>query len=300
MLDNRRILLTTQAEPATVGPAGAARSLGWRRSDGKVSNGGAQVMRRSAMGAMVTAGVLSIAAPAMATSGNGGDARPSDGQHEGTTGSYGAQQGHPGSVSHSKVHVGETVDMHGGGFRPGERVIVHDNDRPVGTVPADEQGDFVSTVTVDACGTNSLTGMGSGPNGQIEVTSTVIGTCAAGTAADAGTTTGAGVADTGTTVSGATSAGTTSAGAVTPAGVGTTVAGASTTSGTTATGATGASTATVPGGTTVASGTTAASGALPRTGTDVALPGLVVGFGLVVAGAGAVAVTRRRRSGGAA
>ena len=253
------------------------------------------------MGAMVTAGVLSIAAPAMATSGNGGDARPSDGQHEGTTGSYGAQQGHPGSVSHSKVHVGETVDMHGGGFRPGERVIVHDNDRPVGTVPADEQGDFVSSVTVDACGTNSLTGMGSGPNGQIEVTSTVIGTCAAGTAADAGTTTGAGVADTGTTVSGATSsAGTTSAGALTPGGVGTTVAGASTTSGTTATGATGASTATVPGGTTVASGTTAASGALPRTGTDVALPGLVVGFGLVVAGAGAVAVTRRRRSGGAA
>src|SRR5664280_2807315 len=40
MLDNRRILLTTQAEPATVGPAGAARSLGWRRSYGEVSNGG--------------------------------------------------------------------------------------------------------------------------------------------------------------------------------------------------------------------------------------------------------------------
>src|SRR5664280_619117 len=56
MLDNRRILLTTQAEPATVGPAGAARSLGWRRSYGKVSNGG----RKSCVGLLWTRGALLV------------------------------------------------------------------------------------------------------------------------------------------------------------------------------------------------------------------------------------------------
>ena len=234
-------------------------------------------MRKFSLGVMVITGVLSVAAPAMAAP---------------AAVSYPAPTVEFGSVSSSIVIIGGTVNIYGGGFLPGATVVINNNSAPVGTAPANDQGKFVSSVTVNACGTNTLTGTGTGANGQVTVSSTVIGSCPPGTSASAGTPTGAG-----TTSAGTTTAGTASAGSAAIPAVATTVAGASTTGGTTA------SAGTPPAGsdTTVAGSTavTPVSGGLPRTGSDVVVSGLVVGFALVTVGAGVTVATRRRRTGSA-
>jgi len=248
-------------------------------------------MRKVTVGTIVMAGALSLAAPAWAAT--------DDGRYAGAITTTG-------SVSASVVIIGQTVNVYGGGFLPGATVVINNNDRPVGTVPANTHGDFAFTVTVDACGTNTLTGMGTGPNGSVSVSSTVLGSCPAG--ATAGTTTGTSAADTGPSVLGTAITGTTpAAGTVTSAGTPTSVLGATT--GTTAAGGTASTSGTTSAsGTSTGTGTTASAATttkpststLARTGSDVALLGLVVGLGLVVAGAGAVVVTRRRRTSGAA
>jgi hypothetical protein len=254
-------------------------------------------MRKFSLGAMVITGVLSVAAPAMAAP---------------AAVSYPAPTVEFGSVSSSIVIIGGTVNIYGGGFLPGATVVINNNSAPVGTAPANDQGKFVSAVTVNACGTNTLTGTGTGANGQVTVSSTVIGSCPPGTSSSAGTTTGAGTTSAGTTSAGTTVAGTTVAGktvagtttagtastgsAAIPA-VATTVAGTSTTGGTSAS----AGTPAAGSGTTVAGSTavTPVSGGLPRTGSDVVVPGLAVGFALVTVGAGVTVATRRRRTGSA-
>jgi len=244
-------------------------------------------MRKFSLGAMVITGVLSVAAPAMAAP---------------AAVSYPAPTVDFGSVSSSIVIIGGTVNIYGGGFLPGATVVINNNSAPVGTAPANDQGKFVSSVTVNACGTNTLTGTGTGPSGQVTVSSTVIGSCPPGKSASAGTTTGAGTTSAGTTGAGTTVAGTTTAGtastgsAAIPA-VATTVAGASTTGGTSAS----AGTPAAGSGTTVAGSTavTPVSGGLPRTGSDVVVSGLAVGFVLVTVGAGVTVATRRRRTGSA-
>ena len=249
-------------------------------------------MRKFSLGAMVITGVLSVAAPAMAAP---------------AAVSYPAPTVDFGSVSSSIVIIGGTVNIYGGGFLPGATVVINNNSAPVGTAPANDQGKFVSSVTVNACGTNTLTGTGTGANGQVTVSSTVIGSCPPGKSASAGTTTGAGTTSASTTVAGTTVAGTTVAGTTTagtastgsaaiPA-VATTVAGASTTGGTSAS----AGTPAAGSGTTVAgsAAVTPVSGGLPRTGSDVAVSGLAVGFVLVTVGAGVTVATRRRRTGSA-
>src|SRR5664279_6527718 len=288
-------------------------------------------MRKFSLGAMVITGVLSVAAPAMAAP---------------AAVSYPAPTVDFGSVSSSIVIIGGTVNIYGGGFLPGATVVINNNSAPVGTAPANDQGKFVSSVTVNACGTNTLTGTGTGPSGQVTVSSTVIGSCPPGKSASAGTTTGAGttsagttgasttgagttVAGTttagttvaGTTVAGTTTAGTASTGSAAIPAVATTVAGASTTGGTSASAGTpapGSGTtvagASTTGGTTASAGTpeagsgttvagstavTPVSGGLPRTGSDVVVSGLAVGFVLVAVGAGVTVATRRRRTGSA-
>ena len=268
-------------------------------------------MRKFSLGAMVITGVLSVAAPAMAAP---------------AAVSYPAPTVEFGSVSSSIVIIGGTVNIYGGGFLPGATVVINNNSAPVGTAPANDQGKFVSSVTVNACGTNTLTGTGTGPSGQVTVSSTVIGSCPPGKSASAGTTTGAGTTSAsttgvGTTVAGTTTAGTASTGSAAIPAVATTVAGASTTGGTSAsagTPAAGSGTtvagASTTGGTTASAGTPAAgsgttvagstavtpvSGGLPRTGSDVVVSGLVVGLALVTVGASVTVATRRRRTGSA-
>ena len=245
-------------------------------------------MRKFSLGAMVITGVLSVAAPAMAAP---------------AAVSYPAPTVEFGSVSSSIVIIGGTVNIYGGGFLPGATVVINNNSAPVGTAPANDQGKFVSSVTVNACGTNTLTGTGTGANGQVTVSSTVIGSCPPGASASAGTTTGAGTTSAGTTggigttVAGTTTAGTASTGSAAIPAVATTVAGASTTGGTSAS----AGTPAAGSGTTVAGSTavTPLSGELPRTGSDVVVTGLAVGFALVTVGAGVTVATRRRRTGSA-
>ena len=239
-------------------------------------------MRKFSLGAMVITGVLSVAAPAMAAP---------------AAVSYPAPTVDFGSVSSSIVIIGGTVNIYGGGFLPGATVVINNNSAPVGTAPANDQGKFVSAVTVNACGTNTLTGTGTGANGQVTVSSTVIGSCPPGTSSSAGTTTGAGTTSAGKTVAGTTTAGTASTGSAAIPAVATTVAGASTTGGTSAS----AGTPAAGSGTTVAGSTavTPVSGGLPRTGSDVAVSGLAVGFVLVAVGAGVTVATRRRRTGSA-
>jgi hypothetical protein len=188
-------------------------------------------MRRVRVGTIVTAGALSLAAPAWAV----------------TDGTYAGPVTPTGSVSASVVIIGQTVNIYGGGFLPGATVVINNNDRPVGTVPANPQGDFAFTVTVDACGTNTLTGMGTGPNGSMIVSSTVLGSCPAGSTTTAGTTTGTSVAGTGTSVLGTAITATPPASTGTSAGTPTSVLGSSI-AGTTA-----------AGGTTSTSGTTSVS-----------------------------------------
>src|SRR5664280_130674 len=185
-------------------------------ADGAASTRG-QDMRKFSLGAMVITGVLSVAAPAMAAP---------------AAVSYPAPTVEFGSVSSSIVIIGGTVNIYGGGFLPGATVVINNNSAPVGTAPANDQGKFVSAVTVNACGTNTLTGTGTGANGQVTVSSTVIGSCPPGTSASAGTTTGAGTTSAGKTVAGPTTAGTASTGSAAIPAVATTVAGASTTGGT--------------------------------------------------------------------
>ena len=108
-------------------------------------------MRKFSLGAMVITGVLSVAAPAMAAP---------------AAVSYPAPTVEFGSVSSSIVIIGGTVNIFGGGFLPGATVVINNNSAPVGTAPANDQGKFVSAVTVNACGTNTLTGTGTGPSGH--------------------------------------------------------------------------------------------------------------------------------------
>src|SRR5664280_1008328 len=119
-------------------------------ADGAASTRG-QDMRKFSLGAMVITGVLSVAAPAMAAP---------------AAVSYPAATAEFGSVSSSIVIIGGTVNIFGGGFLPGATVIINNNSAPVGTASANDQGKFALPVRVDTCGTNTLTGTGTGANGQ--------------------------------------------------------------------------------------------------------------------------------------
>ncbi len=85
-----------------------------------------------------------------------------------------------GTVSSTTTTQGGTVQFSGDGFQPGGTVSVTVNGTSVGSATAGANGTFVLGVKLTACGTNTLTGTGTDPNGGARsVSSVVTVTCAA-------------------------------------------------------------------------------------------------------------------------
>jgi hypothetical protein len=82
-----------------------------------------------------------------------------------------------GSVDASSVQAGSCVNFSGGGFKPGTRISIADNGRPVGTTRADAHGNFTHQVcfgTDAKLGKHTLTAAGVGANGASRVVSAVV------------------------------------------------------------------------------------------------------------------------------
>jgi LPXTG-motif cell wall-anchored protein len=80
-----------------------------------------------------------------------------------------------GTVSRSRVEPGGTVEFCGDGFAPGAEIIISDNGEQVGTVTANDDGEFCVTLTLEEVGTHVLTGTGVGAEGEARtVTATVV------------------------------------------------------------------------------------------------------------------------------
>jgi LPXTG-motif cell wall-anchored protein len=93
--------------------------------------------------ALLTLAAATIASPAQAQDcGYGGCTTTTQGQATTTTGS---------EIPTVTVVQGETVDVEGSGCEPGAEVVVTFDDGTVlGTFTADENGDFVTTITIPA------------------------------------------------------------------------------------------------------------------------------------------------------
>jgi len=231
--------------------------------------GGCMYKRGLAVGTVATA-VLCSAATAMAFPANAAYALSADDQ-----------------PSVSITVRGQVASVHGEGLKRGTPAAMTYNDQLLVRVAVDDHGAFTASLILEGCGANTVTAMGAGPNGTVSASSTVIGACAPGRAP-------------GTSLDGAiasrldsTTAALSDAAPAPPAAM-------EGTAGQTSTGRTAGASSTHPAAdcATVASGATvtAVSGTLPRKAPDVALPGLALGLGLVVAVA-SILRTRRRRTG---
>lgn len=171
-----------------------------------------------------------------------------------------------GFLSDSSIAQGEAVVFGGDGFEPGTDVDVAVDGEVLGSVEADENGEFAVELEFEDCGEFTLTGSGTGSEGEARtVTASVEVVCAEDEDEDDNGGDGGNTGNTGGTTGGTGSGG-----------------GATMGNGSTGNGST---------------GTVSTGSQLPRTGSDVTTTALVSGLVLITVGALFVfgARTRARR-----